>query len=163
DPKGAAVGLRLAIAMGRFWMMRQHLFVGRKQYEAVLSHPGAQARTKERGTALNNVGVLTSHQGDYACAYAFHEEALAISLELADPQGRVLALGNLALLAAEQQDFETAQSQLTDCLALFQELEDKWGVGETLYNLGTVSQLKGEFKAARLLFEESLAVRRELG
>ena len=69
--------LQLATALSGFWLRRGHLDEGRAWLGAALGRDPSR-RTVDRAAALGWAGFLALHQGDYAAARAFHEEALAI-------------------------------------------------------------------------------------
>jgi predicted ATPase/class 3 adenylate cyclase/DNA-binding SARP family transcriptional activator len=168
----AEAGLRLGGALWRFWMMRGYLTEGRERLTALLSLPGAEARTVVRGKALHGAGVLAHRQGDYEGARALLEEKLAIGRDLGDPYGIAWSLNNLGNVARarDQGDDEAARALREEAralyaegLAIFRELGDQEGIAWSLKNLGDVALVQGEHEGARALLEESLAIHRKLG
>lgn len=159
----AMVGLRLAAALWRFWMIRGYLSEGRKWFSDTLSDSRACKQTKERSNALNGAGILASQQGDYTSARALCEESLTIERELGDKQGMASRLGNLGNVARSQADYVQARSLLEECLAVHQELGDRKGIALSLNNLAIVANYQGDYDAAQALNREALAIRRELG
>jgi non-specific serine/threonine protein kinase len=55
---GAAAGLRMVGALGRFWEVRGHTAEGRALTASMLSRPGAEPRTKARAKALHTAGWM---------------------------------------------------------------------------------------------------------
>ena len=63
-------GLRLCVALFRFWDMREHLAEGRARLETVLRLAGAN-RSKERARVSTFIGALAATQGDHPTAEHF--------------------------------------------------------------------------------------------
>ena len=76
-------GLRLCMALFRFWDMREHLAEGRARLEAVLRLAG-EGHSKERARVAHFIGALASAQGDYPAAERFLEQGLSLYEELGD-------------------------------------------------------------------------------
>lgn len=159
---GTEVGLRLGVALQRFWHARGHLTEGRAQFASLLALAGAEERTKVRARALNGAGTLAQNQGDYAQARSLFEECLAIMKEFGDRQGIANSLGNLGNVARDQADYTTARTLLEESLAIWRELGFKRGIAASLGNLGIVAYEQGDYAAARSLHEESLAIQRAM-
>ncbi len=172
-------GLRLAVALCRFWYIRSSLSEGRAWLERALNRTaGAVQQAEDRETAgdagcppmpvlraraLNGAGTLARVQGDYEAARVLHSEGLALVRAIGDRVGVANALNNLGLLAYAREDYATAQSLLTESLAIRRELGDREGMSSALSNLGLVACLQEDYAMAQSLLTESLAIKRELG
>ena len=75
-------GLRLCVALFRFWDMREHLSEGRIRLETILRLAGEE-HTKERARVAQFLGALTTAQGDFAAAELF-DQSLALYQEVED-------------------------------------------------------------------------------
>jgi predicted ATPase/class 3 adenylate cyclase len=159
----ARIGLRLAGALGQFWLMRGHLREGQERLARLLGLAEAAPRTAARAKALTRAGHLTDNLSDYAAAQAFFEESLAIRRELGDKGGIATALNDLGWVAFLRNDYTAARVRSEESLAIWRELGDKQGISTSLNNLGFVAYVQGEYTATYALFQESLALRRELG
>jgi len=159
---GAQLGLRLAGALGWFWMMRGHLSEGRAWLARVLAWPEAVRPTLARAWGLNRAGFLASAQRD-EIARALHEESLAISRALQDKAHIAWALSGLGNALREQDDYIQAAGQYEECLALFRELDDTWGCAWALLSLGGLARPQGDHARAGAWYEESLALFRKVG
>ena len=158
----AEVGLRLAGALWRFWLMRGHFHEGRAWLEGALA--GAEgAAPNARAEALQGAGVLAAEQGDYGRAAALFTGSLALRREMGDRRGSARTLSNLGIVAYEQGEYGRAAALHEEALALCRELGDKRGLALALGNLGLVVLEQGEYERAAALQEESLALDRELG
>jgi hypothetical protein len=80
EDQGAEVGLRLAAALWRFWLVHGHLREGRRWLAAVLAGSRG-ALPAVQAPALSGAGALAEDQGDYAAARAFFEASLALRRE----------------------------------------------------------------------------------
>jgi predicted ATPase/DNA-binding SARP family transcriptional activator len=114
-------------------------------------------------TALGNMAIVRSRQGDFEAEYRLHTESLALHRSTGNRWGTALVLANLGALARKQGDFRQASSLLAESLALHRDLENRPGIAQVLCNLGTLSYAQADYTAARRYQEESLALRRALG
>lgn len=159
---GIDEGLRLAIAMFRFWEMRGHLREGYDRLVRLLGR--ATKRTTPHAGALWIAGRLAFSLGDYTAATAHLEACLDMARELGEKPYIAAALNNLGLIAASGRgDYTTAAALYEESLALRRALGDKRGIGAVLNNLANVADAQGHYALARAWHEESLAIGRELG
>jgi non-specific serine/threonine protein kinase len=156
------VGLRLAGALWRLWLVHGHLTEGSTWLEAVLKR-GAGVKGPSRGKALNGVGNLAWALGHYERAIAIHTENLTLRQEIGDKAGVAGALRNLGNVAGDQGDYERAARFHGESLALSRALGSNWDIASALSNLGNVRKEQGHYGEARALYEESLRLRRHLG
>jgi non-specific serine/threonine protein kinase len=155
----AELGLRLAVALERFWSMRGHWTEGRRWLEKALEKSG-DVPAPLRAKLLWAMGY---RQEDPEQAAALLQESLAIYRELRDKQGIARALSELGNVALVQNDFEEATAHYERSLALFRELDDKPGISRSLYLLGNLAWYQGNDREATMLHEKSLALARETG
>jgi non-specific serine/threonine protein kinase len=160
--------LRIAAALGQFWLQRSHLSEGRQQLARALAleaenDKGGGKASATRAKALFRAGVLAYGQGDYTSARGLFSEALTLYRILGDRAGIAEALRRLGNVARRQGDYASARVLHTEAVALKRELGDRLEIILALLNLGDVAEAQGDVAAARQLNEESLALRRELG
>jgi predicted ATPase/transcriptional regulator with XRE-family HTH domain len=164
--RDATTGLRLAEALGEFWLRCGDYTEGRGWLETFLdSAPDVswdEASLLLRARALNRAGALTMPLGDYVQA-ALHGKALALSRRLEDEDIHATALTELALIASRQGDFPEAAALLTDALARYRGTRNERGIAVALNELGAVARLRGDYDDARTYLEESLALAHRLG
>ncbi|NIR43593.1 MAG: tetratricopeptide repeat protein [Gemmatimonadetes bacterium] len=153
------VGLRLAGALWRFWLVRGHLVEGRRRLEALLADNGS-ASAAVRAAALNGLGTLTHNHGDNVVAREYLEESLELFRKAAERRGTAAVLNNLSWVAAELCDFDRARELAEEALGLCRELGETRGIALAVNNLGWVACYRGECREACRHFEESLALRR---
>src|SRR5205085_5434976 len=84
-------GLRLCMALFRFWDMREHLMEGRARLEEIL-RLAAEEHTAERAKISVFLGALTTALGDYTAAQRFLQQSLALYQQLGDQWGVGAAL-----------------------------------------------------------------------
>jgi predicted ATPase/transcriptional regulator with XRE-family HTH domain len=156
------MALRLATALGEFWLIRGHGSYGRKALErALLNSKGAPVRYLAKGFAT--AGLIASGQGDFGQAEVWIARSLALARQLGNTRGEARALrelGNVAMLRGEN---TRAQTLLEDGLTLFRELGDMLGISDSLVTLANILLMRGKYTRASSLLEESLAFYRKAG
>jgi non-specific serine/threonine protein kinase len=161
--KETGIGLRLAGALWRFWLVRGHLSEGRERLADVLTAAKNSSGTAALAKVLTGAGTLAHNQGDYAAARSWYEQSLTVWEEVGDKAGVAEALNNLGWVAWRQSDYVAARTLSEKSLALHQELNDKKGIAHSLNNLGWVAHFQGDYAEARSFHERSLIFRQELG
>ncbi len=156
-------GLRLGIALFRFWEMREHLTEGREGLGKLLKLPSAEAHPNSRLRALFIAGVLAAEQGDYVPSDALIRESLDLSRSMGDKRSIAVSLNALAVNARDQGELLASHDLFSESLALWRELGDAPAVARALSNLANVSKLRGEYAQASDLYEECLSTFRALG
>lgn len=158
----AALGLRLAAALGQFWAVRGHLGEGQAWLERALSRwPAAPASV--RAEALSAAGNLAYISSDFAAATTFLEESLRLRRALSDARGVALSLHNLGRVAHYQRELDRAGALYDESLAIRRALGDQRGVAWSLNSMGVLARDRRDDERARSLYEESLALFRMLG
>jgi tetratricopeptide (TPR) repeat protein len=154
--------LRLAGALGRFWLVRAHLSEGRRWLEGLLARPVAGPATAH-AKVLQGAAELAYRQGDYAQSQWWGEASLREYRAAGERAGMAAALNNLGNVAVLQAAYDQATVLLEESLALRRAIGDHWGIGVVLNNLGTVALQQAHYSRAATLFEESLALKGEVG
>ncbi|HET6177058.1 MAG TPA: tetratricopeptide repeat protein [Candidatus Sulfotelmatobacter sp.] len=155
-------GLRLCVALFRFWDMREHLTEGRARLETILLLAGS-GHSKERARVSHFLGALTSAQGDYPAAKHFLEQSLSLYEEVGDPSGIAASLNALAVTARDRGDYSSAQSNFERSLACWRKLSDRLAVARCLHNLANVARVRGDYSRARMALREAARIFEELG
>jgi len=162
----ATDGLRLAVTLSRFWLVRGYLSEGRRWLEFTLAAcPGAEP--SDRARALIAASTLAWHQGDYAGVAPLAGRALEISRELGDKVAEAEALCRLGELRTMTGDHSAAWS-------LFEQSRAAWAVSGTkrgviqsanvpVHDLGTLACEQGDYDAAEGLFIDALDIAKEHG
>jgi tetratricopeptide (TPR) repeat protein len=106
---------------------------------------------------------VTASQGDFATAWALHEENLTLRRKLGDKWGVAASLNNLGVVAFSQGAYPAARALHEESLALLREMGNKRGVAMALNNLGGLALAQHDYATARRDYAESLTLDREIG
>jgi predicted ATPase/DNA-binding winged helix-turn-helix (wHTH) protein len=155
-------GLRLCVALFRFWDMREHLTEGRARLETVLRLAGSD-RSKERARVSLFLGALATAQGDYSAAERALEQSLCLYEELGDQSGIAASLNALGVSARDRGDYAVAQSNFERSLACWRMLSDRLAIARCLHNLANVVKVRGDYPRARWALGEAADIFHELG
>jgi predicted ATPase len=117
-------GLRLCVALFRFWDMREHLAEGRARLEAVLRLAGGK-RAKEQARIWLFLGAVASAQGDYPAAEQALKQSLSLYEAQGDEAGIAASLNALGVSARDSGDYPAAQSNFERSLACWRLLSDR--------------------------------------
>jgi len=171
----AALGLRLAAALGWYWHVRGSRSEGLAWLDRLLEvgagTPVPPAREDgapptpllaSRARALSAAGLLALYLDDLPGARARLQAGLAFSRGLGDDALVTSVTGRLALLAMFENDLAGAATLAAESLARSRAIGDRWGTGFALAVAGAVARRRAELARAGPLFEESLAVFRDL-
>jgi predicted ATPase len=156
-------GLRLGVALFRFWEMREHLSEGRDRLGKLLRLQGPSALSNLRLRALFAAGVLAAEQGDFVVSDSLLKESLEIARTLGDKQSIAVSLNAQAVNARDRGDLPASRALFEESLALWRELHDLRAVARALSNLANVVKLQDAFAYATVLNQECLSIFRELG
>jgi predicted ATPase/DNA-binding winged helix-turn-helix (wHTH) protein len=155
-------GLRLCVALFRFWDAREHLNVGRARLETVLRLAGTQW-SKERARVSHFLGALATTQGDYPAAEHSLKQSLSLYEDLGDEAGIAASLNALAVLARDRGDYSAAQSNFERSLACWRMLPDRLATARCLHNLANVVKVRGDYPRAQWALREAAGIFEQLG
>jgi tetratricopeptide (TPR) repeat protein len=155
-------GLRLCVALFRFWDMREHITEGRARLETVLRLAGSD-RTEERARVSLFLGALASAQGDYLAAESALEKSLCLYEELGDQSGIAASLNALAIAGRDRGDYSAAQSNFERSLDCWRMLSDRLAIARCLHNLANVVKVRGDYPRARWALHEAAEIFEQLG
>lgn len=155
-------GLRLCVALFRFWDMREHLAEGRARLETILRLAGTRHK-KERARVSQFLGAMLTAQGDFPAARRALEQSLALYDELGDQWGVAASLNALAVSARDGGDYASAQSNFERSLACWRMLPDRSAIARCLHNLANVVKVRGDYSRARWALHEATEIFEELG
>jgi predicted ATPase/Tfp pilus assembly protein PilF len=155
-------GLRLCVALFRFWDMREHLSEGRARLEAILDLAGS-GRPKDSARVALFIGALAAAQGDYQAAERYLQRSLSLYEDLGDESGIAASLNALAVSARDRGDYASAQSNFERSLACWRLLPDRLAIARCLHNLANVVKVRGDYSRARWALREATDIFQELG
>jgi predicted ATPase len=158
DIEAAEVGLRLAIALERFWEVRVYLREGLEQTVGVLAigKPGGALRAR----ALKVAAALADVCGDYDIALSMLEESMRLWQDLGDKKSLVETLHALGTVLYSQRDIEKARFYFEESLRIEQEVSDR---KTSLHSLGIMFYEQGDYSSAGSLIAEALEIERKIG
>ncbi len=158
DSEAAETGLRLAIALERFWQVRVYVREGLEQTLGVLAigRPGGAIRAR----ALRVAATLADVRGEYPTAHALLTESVQIWRALGDTRSLIDTLHSLGIVLYNHGDYVQARALYEESLGLDQEAGDR---KTALHNLGLIVYEQGEFTFAGALWEEAMALEHALG
>jgi len=160
EEHAAELGLTLAAALWLFWYV-YGLSEGHRWLEAALKR--SSARSAVRAKALNGLGLIVLHRGDYERAVARLEEGLALSKELGDKSSAAISLAYLGLAALRADDSRRIKALREEAEAQRREFLDRQALAELLFFLAIAAWYEeGDYERSVALFEEKLALSREL-
>jgi predicted ATPase/tRNA A-37 threonylcarbamoyl transferase component Bud32 len=162
ESDNAEWGLRLGVALFRFWERREHLTEARVWLGKLLKLKSAMAPTNLRLRALFSAGVLAAEQRDHIDSVALITESLEIARQLQDTRGVAVSLNALAVGYRECGDLPAACALFAESLLHWRELQDSPAVARGLSNLAAIANLQHDHQHALALYEESLSIFREL-
>ena len=155
-------GLRLAGALGRYWMTSS-LSEGRAWLEELLAlaeaHAGdAPAPDWVHAWALLYAGRLAERQGDPAQGLRRGEASLALFRAMAHQRGCLAALNLLALAAQDSNDYRRAEACYAEGLSLSRQSRDERMTAVLLVNQGLMYYERQDYRRAAPIWGEAYAL-----
>jgi predicted ATPase/DNA-binding CsgD family transcriptional regulator/DNA-binding XRE family transcriptional regulator len=160
ESKNASAGLRLAVAMRRFWF-HGHQTEGQRYLQALLELPVA-ADPAASGAALAALGSLTRERGDLELARSYGEQAVRLAHEFSDARAQFNALTVLGWTVAFQGDWLTADTLFRQASEVA-ERAGAWELASSVQWVGQLRALQGQYAQAGPMLERSLAQMQDLG
>ncbi len=155
------LALRLAGALGEFWIPQSHLSEGWTFLEQALA-ASPRAASALRAKALRVAALLALVQHDQR-AEVLAEEGLVLCQQQADQAGTAYCLYVLGVCAIWRGEYGQAHARFEQSAALFRARGNTYRLGWSLALQGVTDQAQGEHVGARAHYEEALALFSELG
>ncbi|MGH2561522.1 MAG: LuxR C-terminal-related transcriptional regulator, partial [Thermomicrobiales bacterium] len=158
------LGLRLALALYSFWLIRGSTYDDPAWLERLLaitpdsSEPDHATR---RARAIHLLGILHYDASDYAAACRWYETSLACRRALGDRSGEEASLHNLGLLAMACGDPVRASVLAEEAIGICRELGDRGNLAICLGNYADALIALGCRKRAGAVLREAEALFRE--
>lgn len=157
------LGVKLGVALMRFWIFRGYATEGRNTMHAALSLPGVQQSPIVHAHALYVGGVLADSQSDYPEARKMLAACLELRRGLGDPREVAATLSTLSTIRLHENDAAQARASEEEALGIFRQLGDRIGEAIGLLHLGEIEEELSETGAARANFEQCLAIALAIG
>jgi tetratricopeptide (TPR) repeat protein len=164
DSDAAEESLRLAVALGEFWLLRGNLHEGRQRLSEVLANEQTCAYPEHRAKALHLAARMAYRQSDYSASRINWEESLQTSRQLGEVGRQYihLALTGLGMTATEMGDYQSAPQLFAEALEITRQLKDERSQADVLRNLGWAAMRPGDYQLAKGYLEEALSLFRKL-
>ena len=154
------MGLRLAVSLAWFWILRGHGTEGRGHLAALLDRSGTSVPELTRLRAVCCLAELAASQGDFSTADRLYRDALAQyrRMNSVPEEGTVLAA--LGGIASNRGDYAEARVLLEAALAMTDDPHDQL---QLCGSLGFVAREQGDYVQSRAHLERAIALGRERG
>lgn len=168
ESKGGKIeaGLRIAIALIRFWEIRGYIAEGLIWFERLFVRVDERVSVGIHAKALAYASFLAMFLGDAAKSLAYGRQAVSLA-EAAGDEGREvlgIALAGLASGVRGMGDYSTAFALEEQLIQLLRETPgDPFFLGMALLAHGSVAIELGDYDTARITLDESLEIAREAG
>jgi predicted ATPase/Tfp pilus assembly protein PilF len=168
-------GLRLSLALWRFWHFRGLLKEGLGWLELMLSfsQKGLKQEVfsgsdKELITGLQHrlraaIAVLALDRGNYTYARKLLEESLTWHRTRGNRLEIAGVLNTMGGMAANQGNYEQAVAWYLESLQIQQELKDRRGIAVALCSLAATRQASGDLEEAKQFYQQALPLLQEVG
>ena len=113
--------------------------------------------------ALNNIGLVDEHLGDYDEALRRFGQAARVADEVGDRPGRARALDNLGNVTEYLGRYDEALTYKQQALAIAREIGDLVGEASTLNNIGNVYERTADHAQALAHYQQALGIGQRLG
>jgi tetratricopeptide (TPR) repeat protein len=155
DEQIADLGLRLAGALARYWLVRGHADEGRAWLGKALA--AGDGSPVLRARALRGAWALAWRRRDRDEAVRLAEAGLALGRAAGNDADAAFFLGTLGLAAYLSDEPQRARALLEQAVALARQVGDDWLTGQCLCWLGTVLIAQGQDGPAGQVLNEGLA------
>jgi predicted ATPase/DNA-binding SARP family transcriptional activator len=151
DHEESEPALRMATALGYFWVVRRYHREGWRWLQEALQNAN-QADSRLHTIALLRGGLLLAFRGGYQRSRALLEEAYALSQQHQDSHGIAQSLAYLSLHAALAGDWTESVRLLHDAMEYWDKLADQHEIGFVLRYLGVASFMQCKYQEAASLY-----------
>lgn len=154
-------GLRIAVALSRFWDIRSHAAEGWQRLERAVA-AATEASAVLRANGLTHAGLLAQRSGELGRAVQWGSEAVALYRETSDSDGLSMALNNLALAERRLGNQDRAAALLDESLELRRSSGKRRSLAIALGNVGLAARDRGDYKQALDRYSQALDLFRSL-
>ncbi|MGH2560357.1 MAG: LuxR C-terminal-related transcriptional regulator, partial [Thermomicrobiales bacterium] len=158
------LGLRLALALYTFWLIRRSSHddsVWLERLLAITPESLVGDPAVRRARALHLLGVLRHAASDYVTARSWYEASLVRRRALGDRRGQEATLHNLALLAMTYGDPVRASALSAEAISICRELGDRTHLAHCLGNYADALIALGHRGRAQAALQEATELLRD--
>lgn len=152
---GAALGIELANAMRRYWIVSGQYGRGRQFFATALARTPAEPVSRDQALAMFGMAQLWHFSGHLAEAWALVQRAAAMARALDDGRLLVIVLDLCRAVQLRQADLAGARASAEQALVLAHGLGDAYLRGIALLGLGEQQREEGDFERAFQTFEQA--------
>jgi predicted ATPase/class 3 adenylate cyclase len=156
------IGVKIAVAMLHFWILRGYATEGRAVVRTALALPQIQGFDLAQAHALYVGAALATTQSDHAEARRMLEVCLELRRRLGNPTDIAATLSTLSLSRLMVGDAAGAAASEREALEIFRRLENRHGEAIGLLHLGQVAMYSGNDGAAQADIERSRVLARQI-
>lgn len=157
---------RVSISQGEYMAAKEYLLQAIKLTNHISSSQASHAicLTLE-ADSRQQLGVICWHQGNYADAKRYYEQARRIyqNPRVGDQNGEAWALNRLGFVSWTQADYAQAKYYYEQALQIFQQIGNQRGEANTTNELGMVFERQGNYVRGKANYERALYIFHELG
>jgi len=158
------VGVILASATWRYWLIRGQTIEGARWLEEMLScRSVVDISILIEAEALNHLGNLRLELGNHTSASIHYRESLDLYRSIGHRDGVADELNNLGLVQLIEGKNDLARQSLGESLSIRRDNGEPRNLPATLSNLGDVALNEGNYDLAESFHAESLRIRRGIG
>ncbi|MDX1666789.1 MAG: AAA family ATPase, partial [Saprospiraceae bacterium] len=163
ERRDTAIGLRIGVAIWRFWITRGRFREGARRLERFLQLSEHEAPSALRAKALQGMASLVHVKSDYQQAQPFIEESLDIWRRL-NEKGELARVLNIHGWVLSQLGYLKDSAKASkEALEIGRELNDLREISVSHNNLGWLAMYEGNFKEGQKQLEKALSLREKLG
>ncbi|MEX1345734.1 MAG: AAA family ATPase [Candidatus Limnocylindrales bacterium] len=166
----AEFGLRLIVALWRFWQVRGHLYEASDRIDAVLRLPSVPGQpTALRARAHLAAGGVAYWRMLDAATHDHYTAALELARQTDDRALLAECLYNagfvpyVAQMVTGEEHMERGAAFFEEALEIYRELDDQAGIARTSWSLAIQAAARSDVQAARALVTSSLEASRAIG
>ena len=126
-----------------------------------LSDQEAGFFVRSKSFALNNIGLIYKHQGDFDNAINYYEKALELSESVDDNEGIAKSYNNIANICRNQGNYAKAIDLYMKALKINEAIDNKVGMAICLNNIGILYEFQKDLDKAIEYYTASLKIEEE--
>jgi tetratricopeptide (TPR) repeat protein len=160
---GAALGLRLVLAMQPYWLTRGMLALAYRATVESLTRGMTEDHARDRCRVVLSAGQLAYFMGRYEEAVQYGEDGLVIALSNGDKRRVAGAHAMLGTAYLAQDEQTAARGHLDEALAMARASGENHVLAIALNALAELHRTEGDLEAAENRYMEALALDRARG
>jgi predicted ATPase/class 3 adenylate cyclase len=156
------LGVKFAVALMGFWILRGYSTEGRNYLRAALALPAVLASDLAHAHALYVGATLADAQGNYSEAVRMLEECTTLRRALGSPVDLAAALSTASMVRLHIGGAQTARDLEAEAVTIFREIHNPIGEAIGLLHLGQIDAYVGNDADAKVNFEKCLEIASDL-